>query len=99
MTDLRDNDEPRPLRPHERDPDAEPPHVDECDVWRALDKMAAEVCGADGSTYLTEFACNLGVRKLNAMFLQMYKTENSELRADFAASFGDNARNRLRDTQ
>jgi hypothetical protein len=96
MTDVRDEHEVREtLRPHERDPDAEPPQVDERDVTLALAALAGEVAGGDGATYAAEFICNLGVEKLNAMALHFYVTDPT-FRAAFAAEFDASVRTKLR---
>jgi hypothetical protein len=68
MTDFRDEDEVREtLRPHERDPDAEPPAVHADDLALELAKLAGEVAGSDGATNAAEFIANLGVHRLNVL--------------------------------
>jgi hypothetical protein len=96
MTDFHDNDEPRDLRPHERDPDAEPPQVDEIDVALNLAELAGSQCAGDGATYAAEFLANLDVEHLNAMALALY-AGNQSFRELFADRFGESVRGKLRD--
>jgi hypothetical protein len=84
------------LRPQQRDPDAEPPHVEERDVTLALAGLAGETWGTDGATCLNEFFFNdLSVEQQNALLLSMY-VNNETLRALFAKEYGEGLRNKLR---
>lgn len=90
------------LRPHQRDPDAEPPHVDERDVMLALAGLAGETWGVDGATCLNEFFYNdLSVEQQNAILHGLYTGANlsqlhETLRALFAKEYGEGLRDKLR---